>query len=363
MAPVLETSGSVDNLQRLTTPSNRSGSADLAFVQYTALAKAEPAVRDAIRAIAVLYDDVVQVIACGDLETPKDLVGKRIYVGKDGSGVKLAAKAMFAAAGVAADEYVRVGADAGFGQAADLVVAGDVDVALFMSGIPTPAVTEAVRAGNCRLINMPITAEQLWESTPEFAGVFSARTIPANYYEGQRTAIETLAAPLVLAVRTDLDDGLVHSILDTLFDNIHELLLVHTGAQEISFQDAYSIRLPAAVAWHPGAERFWDEEQQKLLITTGAITGLYYDVGKTIELLLQQSGIPARAIHTEGSVKNALLLRDPRWKTLAFMQYDTALAAYLGSAGPVYGQGFTRELQRVCDINVGNQAAQARASQ
>lgn len=154
-----------------------------------------------------------------------------------------------------------------------------------------------------------------------------------------------MAAPLVLAVRTDLGDDLVHSILDTLFDNIHELLLVHTAAQEIRFQDAYSASLPADVAWHPGAQSFWEEEQQKLLITTGAITGLYYDLGKTIELLLQQSGIPARAIHTEGSVKNAFLLRDPRWKTLAFMQYDTALAAYLGSAGAVYGQGYARELQ------------------
>ena len=137
-----------------------------------------------------------------------------------------------------------------------------------------------------------------------------------------------------------------------LGDNIHELLLVHTGAQEIRFQDAYAASLPADVGWHPGAQRFWKEEQEKLLITTGAITGLYYAVGKTMELLLEQSGIPARAIHTEGSVSNAFLLRDPRWKTLAFMQYDTALSAYLGSAGPVYGQGFTRELQ-VTDSNGG----------
>ena len=347
---VLETSGSVDNLQRLTAPRNGRDSANLAFVQYTALAKAAPAVRDAIRAIAVLYDDVVQVIVCGDLEMPKDLRGKRIYLGKDGSGAKLVAEALLKAAGVAADQYIRVGADAGFGEAADLMIAGRADVGLFFSGMPTPAVTEAAKAGNCRLVNVNITPEQMGETTPEFDGVFGARTIPANFYEGQRTPVETLGAPTVLAVRRDLDDDLVQSILDTLFDNIHELLLVHTGAQEIRFQDAYSASLPADVAWHPGAQRFWEEEQEKLLITTGAITGLYYDVGKTMELLLEQSGIPARAIHTEGSVSNAFLLRDPRWKTLAFMQYDTALSAYLGSAGPVYGQGFTRELQ-VTDSN------------
>lgn len=157
----METSGSVDNLQRLTASRNGRDSANLAFVQYTALTKAAPAVRDVIRVIAVLYDDVVQVIVCGDLEMPKDLRGKRIYLGKDGSGAKLAAEALLKAAGVAADQYIRVGADAGFGEAADLMIAGGGDVGLFMSGMPTPAVTEAAKAGNCRLVNVNITPEQL----------------------------------------------------------------------------------------------------------------------------------------------------------------------------------------------------------
>ena len=128
---VLETSGSVDNLQRLTAPRNGRGSANMAFVQYTALAKAAPAVRDAIRVIAVLYDDVIQVIVCGNLAMPKDLLGKRIYLGKDGSAAKLVAEALLKAAGVAADQYIRVGADAGFGEAADLMIEGRADVGLF----------------------------------------------------------------------------------------------------------------------------------------------------------------------------------------------------------------------------------------
>ncbi len=146
-ATALETAGSLDNLKRLTAPRNKSGAADMAFVQYTALANAEPAVRDAIRAIAVLCQDVVQVISCVDLEDPQDLSGKRIYIGKDGSANKLAAQAILEANDVSENEYIRVGTTAGFGEAAELLIAGEADATLFMSGMPTPAVTEAHKPG------------------------------------------------------------------------------------------------------------------------------------------------------------------------------------------------------------------------
>ena len=95
-------------------------------------------------------------------------------------------------------------------------------------------------------------------------------------------------------------------------------------------------KLPSGVKLHPGAARFWKQEKTKLLVATGALTGIYYDKGKVIETLLEQNGIPARAIHTDGSVENASLLQDRAWPAIAIMQYDTALAVHLGRSRPVF---------------------------
>ena len=73
-------------------------------------------------------------------------------------------------------------------------------------------------------------------------------------------------------------------------------------------------------------------------MATGAITGRCYHIGKNIQMLLEESGVPARAIHTDGSVENASLLADPKRSAIALMQYDTALATYLGQSRPVFGQ-------------------------
>jgi len=62
----------------------------------------------------------------------------------------------------------------------------------------------------------------------------------------------------------------------------------------------------------------------------------HHDIGGVIKALLEQNGIPARAIHTDGSVENAELLQDPERSALAIMQYDTALAVYLGMSRPVF---------------------------
>ena len=213
---------------------------------------------------------------------------------------------------------------------------GDLDVAIITAGIPTEAVKEALEEGGCRLLTVNVSPERIQASTPGFDHVFDQVKIPANSYEGQGKSIQTLGVQVILASRKDLDDDLVSLILGAVFDHIKDLLLVHSAAQDIRFQEASMLKLPPDVRRHPGAARFWKQEKTKLLVATGALTGIYYDKGKVIETLLRQNGIPARAIHTDGSVENASLLQNPTWPAIAIMQYDTALAAHLGRSRPVF---------------------------
>jgi TRAP transporter TAXI family solute receptor len=78
--------------------------------------------------------------------------------------------------------------------------------------------------------------------------------------------------------------------------------------------------------------KFQEQEKEKLQIATGVINGKYYDLGKRIQLVLEKEGIPARAIHTDGSLENLRLLKAREQPTIAIVQYDTALASIWSSS-------------------------------
>jgi TRAP transporter TAXI family solute receptor len=150
-----------------------------------------------------------------------------------------------------------------------------------------------------------------------------AGSIPARTYRHQGGPVRTLKIPVYLACRRDLPAEWAAVVLNGLFDNVVELEMAHPRAIDIRVQTAFP---PFEGMYHPGSLQFQDGERDKLLIATGALGGRYYRIGRQIGELLGQAGIPARAIHTDGSLDNAVLLRDADRGALAIMQYDIALA-------------------------------------
>ena len=86
-------------------------------------------------------------------------------------------------------------------------------------------------------------------------------------------------------------------------------------------------KLPRWVSLHPGSNAFYRWTRETLVIATGAITGTYYDLGRTIQSLLEPHGIESLVMHTDGSIENVELQDRP---LVAIMQYDIALAARSG---------------------------------
>ena len=299
-----------------------------------------------IRVLATLYKDVIQLVARRDSRIARlaDLRGKKVYIGRDHSGTKQIAEALLAAVGIKEGDYARVGAHDNYQDVARMLQAGNLDAAIFASGTPTDAVGQVLLGGQSDLVSVNVSPEQIRTSNPQFDHLFTQRQIPANFYEGQHESINTLGTPAMLMCRSDLDEDVVHLILGALYDNIQELLLEHFAAEEIRYQDASLAGLAGHVKPHRGVPHrgvlsFWQEEKKKLLIATGAVTGKYYEMGRTIQTLLQENGIGARAIHTDGSIENASLLNcsiSPERQALAILQYDTALAIYLGRSRLVF---------------------------
>ena len=157
-----------------------------------------------------------------------------------------------------------------------------------------------------------------------------------DFYDGQLNAIKTVGIPVFLMCQKDLDSDLVKKILDSLFDNIADLLQAHTTAGEIRFQNAFPDVLPGELRLHPGARQFKKGERTKLLLASGSIGGKYHTRAKEIREMLRREGIPARVLHTDGSVENVRVLQDKPKRTMAIVQYDIALSILLGDRTAVY---------------------------
>ena len=313
--------------------------AEIAFGATSALVGISTEQRQQISLIADLYDDMVQVVVRKDSEIKslEDLLDKRVYTGKNGSGTQAMAREVLLTMGIEVTDQMRHGSEEdGLSEVSEKLQNGTLDAAFFLAGTPTKAVKEALESGQCQLLDLEGDLEQV-EKLPGFSSKYSKVQILANFYENQSATVSTIATKVRLVGRKDLAESVVTQVLGVLFDHIRELLAVHTKAQDIRFEMPETTSL---VDLHPGALQFWESQEEIPLIATGTIDGLYYSTGQAIQQALDSRDVRTRVFHTDGSVDNLKLLSSGR-ATIALMQYDIALSAYWGGeTEPIYGVAF-----------------------
>ncbi len=218
-----------------------------------------------------------------------------------------------------------------YGEASERLRAGEADAAFFLSSTPAIAVKEVMSSGCCRLLDLGDNVDSIRKDAPDL----SDREIEiAPYtYPNQPHAVRTLGASVLLVAHQDLNAEIVNGILDRGFDHLSEFEVANIRVQDVRLDRAFD--LPERVDLHTGAAMFKDRERGKLWIVTGVINGKYYDLGQRIHLVLQQSNIPSRVIHTDGSIENLQLLGQHD-RVIAITQYDIALASLWSK--DVYGR-------------------------
>jgi TRAP transporter TAXI family solute receptor len=334
--------GTIENCRRI-----ESNKADLALAIGPPLANTPDPCRNYVRVLMALYSDTLQLVVRRSLEikTLDQLKGKRIFVGADASGTKMIATKILAAVELEDPEKDYKRADPttvrSFVQASSKLQGGELDAAFFVASIRAKAVWDALDHGCCEILDLGDYLELIEAAVPGL----TRRYIPAHNYPNQPLGKTTVGSHALLIGHRDLRSEVVQGILNTIFDHIADLAVAGIRVQDARLETAFDEELLSGVALHRGVQKFRDRENEKLLIATGTINGKYYDIGKTIQLLLQQAEIPARVVHSDGSLENLELLRANERPTLAIVQYDTALASTW--AGEIYGDP---ELAKALDI-------------
>ncbi len=251
-----ESSGaSVENIRLLA-----SKKADLALVQNDvadfALNGIELFKDGAIKTsgIAILYPELIQIVASGDsgIKTLTDLKGKRVGIGAAGSGTEADFRLMLDAVGMT---YKDLGAAQylSFAESAQAFKDRKIDAAVVVAGIPNPAIQDITTLQDITIVPVAGDLADKIKSKYKF---FAKTTIPANTYKGQAQAVDTVAVLATLVCRTDLDTELVYKLTKTLFDKQPELAQAHAKGKELSKDKALD---GLTVPLHPGAEKYYKE--------------------------------------------------------------------------------------------------------
>jgi hypothetical protein len=181
---VLPSRGSFENI--LTVFDSRSAQLGLAqsdvvlFMQMSG----DPKVREiseAIKVVLSLYNEEVHLLAGQDIRGLSDLAGKKVAIGRQGSGTAMTATVMLGAAEIEPAETL----DLGEKQALEALHQGEIDAMFYVAGYPLKLFQHEVSADD-ELHLVPITDE----AVIELYGTESI--IPKGTYAWQNDDVPTL---------------------------------------------------------------------------------------------------------------------------------------------------------------------------
>jgi len=250
---VQQSAGSISNVDAI-----QKGDADAGFafadVAYTAFAgglsgRAERF--DRLRGIAVLQLTPLHLVASGrsKIRSVADLRGRRVAVGRAGSGSALTADLVMKAFAIDAST-LRLKSLA-YNDAAAQLAAGGLDALFVVGSVPLDSVSLAIRAG-ARLV--PLEGEEIERLRHRYPFLRRA-VIRGGAYSEHPAQVATIGVDNILVCSSLLDESLVYALTKHLFEALPSLASQHPSLRLMDLDQAPATPIPL----HEGAARFYRE--------------------------------------------------------------------------------------------------------
>lgn len=251
-ASAQSTGASVANVNML-----KDGSVDVAFIQndiaYYA-AEGKEMFKDNkvanLRGLAALYPETIQFVTTKDkgIKSIADLKGKKVAVGASGSGAEANARQILAAYGITYDDinvqYLS------FGEAADALKDGNVDVGVVVAGFPTAAIQDLAANRSAQIVNIdPKIAEDLKAKYPYYTKII----IPKGTYPGQEEDVSTVAVKCVIVTTDKMSDELGGQIVKAIYEHLDRMKAAHAVGKYITKDTALE---GMSIKMNAGAEKY-----------------------------------------------------------------------------------------------------------
>lgn len=233
---VLESEGSGENMRRVA-----EAQADLAIIQ------ADSIPLEGVAVLTALYREPMFVIVRKNsgLREIRDLAGRKVALGREGSGMKNSARAVLEHYGVPLDSLKETGH-----YFTDLMKDASLDAAMVTTGFENPDLREVLRTGNFELLPVE-DADALSVRYPYLSPVEIPRGLFSEGPPVPARTVPTVAAMAVLVAHPSAGKSLINATLESLYetpaaDRIKQLIPAKQAADW------------PRLTLHPAAHKYFD---------------------------------------------------------------------------------------------------------
>ncbi|MGE8206784.1 TAXI family TRAP transporter solute-binding subunit [Heyndrickxia sp. NPDC080065] len=241
---------------------------------------------------------------------------KNIAIGPPASETQTISHLILDAYGIGKDDYKAF--QEGFGDAADGVQDGNIDISIGILGLPTGSIESLQAAsGDVKMLSL---SDKAIKHIEENSG-YRRYTIPKNSYKFLKNDVETVTAYAILVANTDtIDEELGYEITKAMFDYASE----NTHAQAVHTTLENALKGSEGLPIHPGAKRYFEEKGLKMdnpvatvkadstkrkkefILGTGSQGGTYYPLGGEMANIWNKhlNGVNITNTETGASVEN-----------------------------------------------------------
>lgn len=215
-----------------------------------------PNLKGQIAYVAKLFNEELHILVRNEVNDIRELSGKYVNFGAEGSGAEITGRLIFEALGVDTQEVHLNDADA-----IQKLKAGDIDATIAVTGKPMPALATLKDASGLKLLSVPYPKGLEDEYYP---GTLSHEDYPALVPAGER--VDTVSVCAVLVSFNWKSDSAryakISKFVDRFFANFDRFLEAprHPKWREVNFAATLEgwRRSPLAQAWIDRAEKATD---------------------------------------------------------------------------------------------------------
>lgn len=246
--------------------------------------------------------------------------GASIAIGPPASETNSVSQLLFEAYGIEEGDYTEY--QEGFGDAADGVQDGNIDISVGILGVPAGSIESLqASAGDVKMINLTDDAIEYMEENSGYLRY----TIQADAYDFLEEDVETVTAYAILMGNTEtIDEETGYELARIMVENAEEN--THAQSDHMTLENALegSEGLPI----HPGAKRYYEEqgltvdnpvaelnvseEKTEYILGTGSQGGTYYPLGGEMATVWNNNidGLSVTNTETGASIENLASIRD-----------------------------------------------------
>ena len=254
---VLPTGGTVDNVSLMGSGLCQFALMDsFAVMAYNGKDMFYEKPQTYLKGVVPLYPEVARILVPkgSAIKSVKDLTGKKVVMGRKGSGVLMTSQQILRMSGLRNDavkpEYL------GMGEGLLALKNGQVDAVIFVGPIGGGSAMEQELLSSTSVIGLDkATIKKLIASAP----YWKEFTIPAGTFPNQKESLLTVGAWTVLYCREELSPELVEKVTGAIYNNISTISSYIPGSVKLSPEQTAEVLVPL----HEGAARFFKKKGSK----------------------------------------------------------------------------------------------------